>query len=1463
VDPYEALAGFGPATVRWFTDCFDAPTRVQAEGWPLLRQGEHTLMVAPTGSGKTLAAFLAALDATSRLPADAPDGVRVLYVSPLKALVHDIDRNLRSPLIGIERAAAALGLHHRPLRVDVRTGDTLARERQRQSRRPADILVTTPESLYLLLTSQARETLRSVQTVIVDEIHVLAGTKRGVHLALSLERLSALCERDPQRIGLSATQRPLEAAGRFLAGDRPVRIVDTAQPPRLDLQIVVPVEDMERPPRPPAIVTADPGEPVHPAGATQYPGGTLQSGIWPSIHPRLLALIRAHRSTIVFVNSRILCERLVQALNELAGEEIVRAHHGSLSHTQRTQVEEALKAGRVPCIVATSSLELGIDMGAVDLVVLVESPGSTSSGLQRVGRAGHQVGAVSIGRIFPKFRGDLLEAAVVSGQMIAGEIETTRSPTNCLDVLAQQITAMVSMEDWGVTALHALVRRASPYASLTRDLLISVLDMLSGRYPSDAFAELTPTLTWDRTSDLLQARRGARMLAVLNGGTIPDRGLYRVHLGADGPRLGELDEEMVFESRQGDRIILGATTWRIDEITRDRVVVSPAPGESGRLPFWRGERPGRPIELGRALGAFLRELTSREEDEALTWLKQTRPLDDLAAQNLIAYVRDQRAATGQVPTDRTIVVERFRDELGDWRVCILTPFGSRVHAPWALALGAALTDAAGFEVQTFWSDDGIALRLSDSDETPSLDKLFPDPETVEDCLVEQLRGSSLFAARFRESAARALLLPRRRATGRTPLWMQRKRAADLLATASRFPAFPIVLETYRECLQDAFDLPALIELLTAVRRREVAVHDVQTATPSPFARSLVFQYVAAWLYDGDAPLAERKAQALSLDRDLLRELLGQEQLRDLLDPDAVLAIEQELQRLTPDRLARHIDAVHDLLRRLGDLTTEEIAARCEGASKSWIEELVASRRAVRVRIRGEHRFVAVEDAARYRDALGIGLPPGLPTTFLDPVDDAVEGLILRYARTHGPFLSEELAGRYGWTVAQVEAWLRGLTHTGALVHGELRPGGHRREWCDPEVLRRLRRRSLAVLRQQIEPVSPEVLARFLPAWHGLDAPREGLPRLLEVIAQLEGVPLPFSALESRILPARVRGYQPLLLDTAGAMGQVVWLGRGALGAKDGRIALYLREHAPLLIDPPIEAEVGPLHQTLLRHLRERGASFLTELQQAAGEGSKDVAAALWDLVWAGRLTNDTFAPLRSLAAPVRQAAGRSMTRIAGGRWSLVESLLDPEVTDTERLHARVNSLLERHGVLTREAAQGEELPGGFTAIYPVLRAMEESGRLRRGYFIEGLGGAQFALPGAVDRLRAHREEEGKARVLDATDPANPWGATLPWPPTCEESVRPRRVPGAEVVTVDGRPTLYLSPGGGAMILFRVVEEDPTVLEKAVVGLRASNGYRSLQVEKVDGVEAAASPRLGSLLKVGFGRDYKGLVLAGR
>lgn len=1402
---HRALDGFSPATRGWFTGAFSAPTAAQAGAWQAISEGSDVLVVAPTGSGKTLAAFLAALDqlASTPPPAEPKKRCRVLYVSPLKALAVDVERNLRSPLTGIRQESVRLGLPEPEVKVGIRSGDTPAAERRALSTRPPDILITTPESLFLMLTSATRDALTGVETVILDEVHAVAGTKRGAHLALTLERLDELLPKPARRIGLSATVRPVDEVARFLAPRGKVEIVQPDSGKEFDLSVVVPVEDLGE----------LGGSPV--ADGNE---GAERPSIWPHVEERITDLVQSHRSTIVFANSRRLAERLCNRLNEIAYERatgeplgehhspaelmggsgaaqgappvIARAHHGSVSKEQRALVEEDLKAGRLPAVVATSSLELGIDMGAVDLVVQVESPPSVASGLQRVGRAGHQVGAVSTGVVFPKYRGDLVQAAVVTERMRDGAIEALRIPANPLDVLAQQIVAMTALDTWQVDDLLATVRRAAPFASLPESAFTAVLDMLAGRYPSDAFAELRPRVVWDRVAGTVTGRPGAQRLAVTSGGTIPDRGLFGVFLaGADpkkgGGRVGELDEEMVYESRVGDVFTLGTSSWRIEDITRDRVLVSPAPGVPGRLPFWKGDQLGRPLELGRALGAFLREVGSLTKEDARLRLV-TAGLDAWAADNVLSYLDEQREACGHVPDDRTIVVERFRDELGDWRVVVHSPFGAQVHAPWALALGAKLTERYGMDAQVMHADDGIVLRLPDAD-LMGLDFLDQDPakpgleydaekapvgaadvvfdkSEVDRVVTDQVGGSALFASRFRECAARALLLPRRSPGKRTPLWQQRQRAAQLLEVASEYGSFPIVLEAIRECLQDVFDVPGLVELMGDLESRKVRLVEVTTPEPSPFARSLLFGYVAQFLYEGDSPLAERRAAALSLDSRLLAELLGQAELRELLDAEVLTELERELQWLTEDRRVKDPEGVADLLRLLGPLTDAELAER--GAEPQWAPELAAARRAIKVRIAGADHWAAVEDAGRLRDALGTALPVGVPEAFTEPVKDPLGDLLARHARTHGPFTSVTAAARFGLGVAVTEGALQRLAAAGRVVQGEFHPAGIGQEWCDATVLRRLRRRSLAALRHELEPVPPAALGQFLPQWQhiGKGHSLRGIDGLVRAVEQLQGASVPASALEKLVLPSRVAHYNPAMLDELTAAGEVVWAGAGSLPGKDGWVSLYLADAAPLLLPPPHPLETTALHESVLNILSGGYGLFFRQIaDQVRATTHPDVtdpqlADALWELAWSGRLTNDTLAPLRSLLGSGRTAGstahrakravprGRygSLTAAArpasrggpptvAGRWSLLPAR---EADPTVRAHALARTFLDRHGVVTRGAVAAEGVEGGFSAVYRILAAFEESGQARRGYVVEGLGAAQFAMEGAVDRLRA-------------------------------------------------------------------------------------------------------------------------------
>jgi len=1494
----DPLAPFSAPVRRWFEASFEGPTPAQAGGWEAISSGANALICAPTGSGKTLASFLWGIDKLSR-ETDRGNGVRLVYVSPLKALSYDIERNLRAPLRGIG-ADISVGL---------RTGDTPQKERRAMQKTPPDILITTPESLYLMLSSGVREILTTVEAVIVDEIHAVAQSKRGSHLALSLERLEHLA-RDPggdsseqkrggsaesppgslQRIGLSATQRPLERIARFLVGPkRDCKIVDAGVAKELDLEIVVPVEDM-----------ADPGAASYPSSDGNPPEGeplVHVRSIWPAIYPKLLELVLEHTSTIIFVNNRRASERLAKRLNELhldapeqelpatehagntppAGpetsvDEIARAHHGSLSHEERTVVEEMLKSGQLPCLVATSSLELGIDMGAVDLVIQVESPKSVSRGLQRVGRAGHSVGDVSRGRIFPKFRADLLECAVVARRMREGAIEETVIPQNPLDVLAQQLVAMAALDEWNVDEVEALVTASEPFHELSREQLENVLDMLDGRYPSDRFAELRPRIVWDRAAGTMHGRKGARSLVVTNAGTIPDRGLYGVHL-PDGRRVGELDEEMVYEARPGQTFLLGATTWRIEEITRDRVIVTPAPGVPGAVPFWKGDGIGRPAELGKAIGAFAREAVSREPRE----LAAEYDLDRRAAENLVAYLREQQTATRVVPSDETIVVERFRDEIGDWRLCVLSPYGGRVHAAWGLALAAKIRAERDLEADAIWSDDGIVIHLPDADEPPPADLVLIEPDELEDLVVGELSGSALFGSHFRENAARSLLIPRAYPGKRTPLWQQRLKAQSLLEVARDFPRFPVVLETYREVLRDVLDLPSLAELLTKLQARQLDLVEVETATASPFASSLLFDYVATYMYEGDTPNAERRAAALALDRDLLRELLGQEELRELIDPEALEDVEAQLQHRTEAGRAGDRDALQQVLRNLGDLTAEECAERVtEGYSAaSMLDKLVAERRVALVRINGEERYIAGEHAGIFRDALGVPPPAGLPESFLTEEPDPLLALVRRYARTHGPFPTVQLAARYG--VDPMPA-LRELERAGTLVRGELLPGGVEREWCDADVLRRVRRASLAHLRREVEPAGRDRFARFLSSWQNVDAHRAagaGPDRLREALVPMQGVALTPKVWEGDVLPRRLGAYSPTWLDELSTSGEVVWIGAGARGRSDGRVALYFRDDVRLAGPPPanvkLERPEGEVHDAIRERLAA-GPDFWLDLLADLDHPVEELHTALWDLAWAGEVTNDAFSPLRQprlRAAPPSDQRGRRFARrrasgaAVQGRWSLTAPLFENAPAAGPRLRAQAELMLERYGIVTRESVLAEGVPGGFASLYAELGNLELLGTARRGYFVEGLGGAQFALPGAVERLRSLPLDNGSFLLLAATDPANPYGASLPWPKPATGR-RPARAPGAHVLMRDGAPILYIERGGrGIVRLVELGDEELATAMSALADAVGAGRLPKLAVEKLDGEPVIGSGHEETLIGAGFSRGPRKLTLAAR
>ena len=1520
----DVLDRFTPATQDWFRGAFPAPTAAQAGAWEAISAGRHALVVAPTGSGKTLSAFLWAIDSVFRermTETESPkkDGsrTRILYISPLKALGVDVERNLRSPLIGIGQSARRLGVPAPAVTVGVRSGDTTSGDRRKLVSDPPDILITTPESLYLMLTSRAGETLRDVHTVIIDEVHAVAATKRGAHLAVSLERLDALRrshghETPAQRIGLSATVRPIDEVARFLGGAAPVEIVAPPASKTFELGVIVPMDDMTNPPPPPGV----PGE----TADAEY--SEVTGSVWPHVEEAIVDRILQNNSTIVFANSRRLAERLTGRLNEIYSERIgvelpaatvpaammaqagatagadpvlAKAHHGSVSKEQRAQVEEELKSGVLRCVVATSSLELGIDMGAVDLVIQVEAPPSAASGLQRVGRAGHQVGEISRAALFPKHRGDVLHTAIVTERMLAGKIEAIQVPRNPLDILAQQTVAAsalgaISVEEWFET-----VRRSAPFQSLPRSAYEATLDLLAGRFPSDEFAELRPRLVWDRDAGTLTGRPGAQRIAVTSGGTIPDRGLFGVFVAGEttGARVGELDEEMVYESRVGDVFTLGTTSWRIAEITHDRVNVIPAYGQPGKVPFWHGDGIGRPFELGEALGAFSREVSTAAPEKAAQRLIDAG-LDEQARANLMAHLTEQREATGTLPTDRTLTVERGRDEVGDWRVILHSPYGMKVHAPWALAINARVRERLGVEGSAVASDDGIIVRIPDAEAEPPGAELFVfEPDELEHIVTEEVGGSALFASRFRECAARALLMPRMNPHKRTPLWQQRQRSAQLLEVARRHPTFPVILETLREVLQDVYDLPSLRTLATSIADRRIRLVETEPGQPSPYARDLLFGYVGAFMYEGDSPLAERRAAALSVDPALLGELLGMVELRELLDPEVIAQFEREAQRLEPDRRARGLEGVADLLRMLGPLDAEEVAARLDpdtvgdSSAAVFLDDLITARRAIPITIAGTSRVAAIEDAGRLRDALGAALPTGIPVAFLEPVADPLGDLVARYARTHGPFTTDAIATRFGLGAAVARHTLQRLENTGRVTSGYFLPeaagSADAIEWCDTEVLRRLRMRSLAAIRGSVEPVSPEAYARFLPDWQHIGRPLEGVDGVLTVIEQFAGVPIPASAWESLVLPSRVLDYSPAMLDELTAAGEVIWSGHGTLPGRDGWVSLHPADIAPFTL-PEREAEIASdsLESRILIALDVGGAYFAAQLKDmAAAENEQSVLEALWSLTWSGYVTNDTFAPIRSLLAggsqahKVKRRAPRARTYRGvsfsgsaaprppsiGGRWSLLPAL---ETDAARRATVAAGLLLDRYGVVTRGAVQAEGVPGGFAQAYRVLAGFEEAGHCRRGYVIEKLGAAQFAASGTVDRLRTYAgladPPPRQAVTLAATDPANPYGAALGWPKLDGVSHRPGRKAGGLVVLVDGTLVLSLERGGRTVLSF---SDDGEVLRAAASDLAATARARrldTLTVEKVNGEGVYGTELALALQEAGFVATPRGYTL---
>ncbi|WP_040321440.1 DEAD/DEAH box helicase [Austwickia chelonae] len=1546
MDAADPLSGFSPATTEWFREAFTAPTPAQAEAWASIRTGAHTLVIAPTGSGKTLSAFLWALDGLHRDMPRQETGrrCRILYVSPLKALAADVEKNLRIPLSGIARHSERLQMPAPDIRVSVRSGDTPGAARRAFAKKGADILITTPESLFLLLTSQARDRLRDVSTVIVDEIHAVAGSKRGVHLALSLERLDALLDTSAQRIGLSATVRPEEDVGHLLAGDRPVHIVRPEASKQWDLKVVVPVARLDDP--------TDPGA----DRPLAVPDDPRRRSVWPHVEGRLVDLITEHRSTIVFTNSRRQAERLTARINELgedrlsrtpeglnricsptntsrgAAPVLARAHHGSVSKELRSAIESDLKSGTIPAVVATGSLELGIDMGAVDLVVHVESPPSVAGGLQRIGRSGHQVGAVSTGVLLPRHRGDLLQCAVIVSLMLDGRIEAVRMPRNPLDVLAQQLVAMISMDDWSVEELHSLLRRSAPYRTLSRSALEAVLDMLSGRYPAEDLAVLRPRLVWDRLTDRLTARPGAHRLAVTSGGTIPDRGMYGVFLTGEGQgrRVGELDEEMVHESRLGDLLTLGTSTWRVEEITHDQVIVSPSPGSTGRLPFWRGDSVGRPAELGAAIGDYTRKMCSLDREESLRRAREGG-LDAHAAENLVAYLEDQQAATGLVPDDRTIVVEHFQDELGDRQAVVHTPYGGCVHAPWALVIADRLRRHLGVDARLTHHDDGIVLRWPQGDSDSPSSGAFPgdgldlapfltvEPEDVMELVAAQIEGTALFASRFRECAARSLLLPKPHPGRRRALWQERQRSGQLLEFTSEFTDFPIVSEAVRECLQDVFDVPALVDLMQGLRSGKITIHQVTTGTASPYAQSLLFDRLARSLYETDTPSAERRAAAAGLDSELLADLLGDEHpppLSELLDPGVVSVVDQERQHTTPERQCRDLEDVVDMIRRFGPVTSDWIRYRTAPTVHHevdrWLDELVAARRTVQIRLADEPRWIVMEDVGRVRDALGVTLPPGLPASLLAPVADPLGDLMSRYARSRALFTAAEAADWAAIGPAVATAALDRLVHEGRLRRGNLRPRPDSppdipgsptpTDYADVEVVRLLRRRTTAALRAEVAPVPQRSMGIFLPAWQSVGGKIRGPEGVLHVIDQLAGTALPAAVWEEWIFPSRVPGYRPGDLDEISTSGQAFWQGHRE-ASRDWRISWHPADIAPLTLDLPCPLPEGdesaPTDQVL--HILSGGGSYLFRTLSAQLDDIKDQALldTLWKLVRSGLITNGSFAPVRARFSPNGSPRRTSSPRpIKRGRLSfgaiprsnpttgyplpLTTSRIPPtgaghwialpktDPDPTRRTLAAAEALATRYGVVTSAVARAESIPGGFAPIYRVLSAAEDAGQIRRGYFVEGLGAAQFAMTSAVEQLRAAARRDERATddtntvVLAAADPANPYGTFLPWPApvTPGVTVRSPRRAGSLVIFVGGELVLHVERSGRDVTSYATDSTALIAASRALAELVHSGRAELIQVEQVDGRPSLGSDHIvvKALLETGFRATPRGLRL---
>jgi ATP-dependent helicase Lhr and Lhr-like helicase len=1391
----EALSVLGPVARQWFEREFGLPTPAQELAWPALADGRSALVVAPTGSGKTLAAFLVFLDKLAREPREA-EGVRVLYISPLRALGNDIHRNLDVPLAGMRELDPNV-----QITTGLRTGDTTQRDRNRLLRHPPDVLITTPESLFLMLTSEnAAKTLESVETVIVDEVHNLAESKRGTHLVLSLERLRHLTGRPFQRVGLSATVRPADKVARWLAGHengtpREMVVLDAGGRKEMDLTVESPVDDFR-----------------------ELPG----ESVWPSIFDRLLELINEHTSTLIFVNDRAKAERVAAQVNARAGETIVRTHHGSISREARLEVEELLKRGELPALVATSSLELGIDIGAIDLVVQLESPKTATAGLQRVGRSGHLVGETATGVIVPKYRPDLLDAAVVASKMLRREIEHVHIPEGCLDVLAQQLAGTVCTgTGWTAERLLELVRRADPYRNLGRDRFNGVLSMLAGRYPAARFGELAPRVVWNRESGEVTPRPGTRMLVLMNAGAIPERGLYSVVHAMTGAKLGSLDEEFVFESRPGDSFVLGTTVWRIETMDRDRVVVTEAPGSLPRIPFWNGDLPGRPHELGLAFGEFLREASEQlDEPEFVDWVRDRCALDSNSALNLRTYLLELREALGELPNDRLIVVEDFLDELGDHRIVVHSPFGRRVHHAWLLAARARIRDAMNLEVEALAHDDGFMLRFPAGTDDPPFDLItqLPGEEELDELLIRELQISPLFGALFRENAARALLLPRRGPERRTPLWLLRIRSQDLMQVVKRFGDFPVLLETYREAWDDLLRVPDVHKVARAMAAGDIAVKRTTSEIPSPFASSLMFEFTGAMLYGGDQPRAEWRTQLLAIDRETLSTLIRPEEMRGLIDRRAVSGLEAVLQRMAEKSRPRSPDELADALAHLGDLSAAELRDRAGPDWRTLADALVADGRALVARVGDEQRYIASEYADEYAR-------PHVPA--------AIRSVIRRWMAAKGPVTPDEVADRYGITRDDAAARLQELQALGEVVAGEFLPGGTEREFVDAQNLRRIHQDTLRILRKQIEPVDPERYAAFLVSWHQLDRGAGSERRARPSLDRLAGAPVPAAALERGVLERRA---DPKAFDEL-IGGEFVWQ-----GLPGRRVALLPRADAPALLRPAQEIGENPV----LDALRDRGALFLSELAMATELSERDVLDRLFPLVWAGLVTNDSLAGIREPQTPKR---GQSRSeRLASaqlpryGRWSLL-----PDRDADRAAGAWADRLLQLYGVVAREMAAAIECPVPWPLLRDRLGDLEAAGRVRRGYFVRGLSGIQYALPEAVERLR--RKPTERAVLIAAADPANAYGGLLPLP--ADKPYRVHRVPGAWLVLKAGRPLLAVE--GGGRKLHRLSHDDITDAVKLVEQLAETAPRGRLTIEEWDGMPVVATEGADLLAAAGFSR----------